>query len=583
MLLERLREYAEVQLGDSLPPPGYQLQPIRYTILLRRDGTYEGFLDNQSPDAPRGTPRLAPHAKRAMGIVPKLMADTGEYVLGIPRVDPKKPPKPERVADQHRQFRDLVDDCARQTSEPSVEAISRFLEDRPPIDLEESAGFDASSTITFRVEGVYPVDLDPVRRYWAQRRAPDKPAGDVGEIATCIVCGERRPVLERHPLKIKGIPGGQILKDLISANSNAYESYGQPASTVAPTCATCAEAYGNALNALLASRSTSVWAGGLAYAFWTEPKARSAFAPIAPMTQPDVNSGEVRALLQSFWSYQRGEPIIDDTRFYAAAFGASGARAVVKDWIDTTVGSAKASLGRYFALQEIVEWNGAQGDFLPLNWIAGSTVRRKETPPAIVIQSLVRLALAGTPLPMDLLYLAVRRSRAEQDVTRARAALIKMVLQAGASSTELQENTMAKLDVQRDDPPYVCGRLLATVDRIQRQALGSTNSTVIDKFYGSASSAPASVFGTLLDGVQPHLNKLRKERPGAYVNLDRQLQDVLDLLADFPTTLNLKQQGLFALGFYHQRAFDRATADANRAARSTSGEEQDPATATPDE
>lgn len=125
---------------------------------------------------------------------------------------------------------------------------------------------------------------------------------------------------------------------------------------------------------------------------------------------------------------------------------------------------------------------------------------------------------------------------------------------------------MARLDPTRDDPAYVCGRLLATIDRVQRSALGNPNATVIDKFYGSASSAPASVFGNLLDGAQAHLNRLRKERRGAYVNLDRQLQDVMDLIDDFPSTLNLKDQGLFALGFYHQRAADRAAVAVRRAA-----------------
>jgi CRISPR-associated protein Csd1 len=126
---------------------------------------------------------------------------------------------------------------------------------------------------------------------------------------------------------------------------------------------------------------------------------------------------------------------------------------------------------------------------------------------------------------------------------------------------------MNELDPANTRPAYICGRLLATLDRIQRIALGSTNATIVDKFYGTASSAPASVFGTLLHGAQNHLGKMRRDRPGAYRALEEQLEQVLAPIPAFPMTLTLEEQGLFALGFYHQRAADRAQAAANKAKR----------------
>jgi len=204
---------------------------------------------------------------------------------------------------------------------------------------------------------------------------------------------------------------------------------------------------------------------------------------------------------------------------------------------------------------------------MPMFWLSGATVRRKETPADIVTQSLARLALHGTPLPNDLLYLAVRRNRAEQDVTQARAALIRMVLDRDATMEELKEGKMSGLDPNRNDAAYVCGRLLAIIDRIQWSALGDVNSSVIDKFFGSASSNPASVFPILLRGAQFHLNKLARDKPGTRVNLERALEETTSLIDDFPATLSLKHQGEFSLGFYHQRAHDRAGATARRALR----------------
>ena len=119
--------------------------------------------------------------------------------------------------------------------------------------------------------------------------------------------------------------------------------------------------------------------------------------------------------------------------------------------------------------------------------------------------------------------------------------------------------TMADLDTGNQNPAYLYGRLLAVLDAIQRRALGNPNTTLVDKYYGTASSAPASVFGTLLHGAQPHLAKLRKNpsSQGAQVALQRRLEEIMEPLSEFKTTLSLQEQGLFALGFYHQRAADR--------------------------
>ncbi|MCS7303469.1 MAG: type I-C CRISPR-associated protein Cas8c/Csd1, partial [Candidatus Kapabacteria bacterium] len=84
----------------------------------------------------------------------------------------------------------------------------------------------------------------------------------------------------------------------------------------------------------------------------------------------------------------------------------------------------------------------------------------------------------------------------------------------------------------------------------QSRAMGNPNQTLTDRYYGSASSAPASVFGTLLRMAQVHLSKLRKENQARY--LEQELHDAMP--DQFPATLTLKQQALFALGYYHQRA-----------------------------
>ena len=105
-------------------------------------------------------------------------------------------------------------------------------------------------------------------------------------------------------------------------------------------------------------------------------------------------------------------------------------------------------------------------------------------------------------------------------------------------------------------------------DEIQYAALGDVGAGVVDKFYGTFSAAPALLMARLFSNSQNHLRKLKNEKPGAFVNLDRKLTELVSLFpAQSPKgQLPLREQGLFALGFYHQRAFrnqeraDRKTA-----------------------
>ena len=120
---------------------------------------------------------------------------------------------------------------------------------------------------------------------------------------------------------------------------------------------------------------------------------------------------------------------------------------------------------------------------------------------------------------------------------------------------------MEELDPNRQEPAYLCGRLFAELEQVQKLAI-NPKATIVDRYFGTASSAPATVFGTLLRGAQAHLGKLRKTREGAFYGLQERIEEILKGLPAFPKTLALKEQALFSLGYYHQRAADRAAAKA---------------------
>ena len=169
-----------------------------------------------------------------------------------------------------------VRECAVATCEPTVVAVAHFLglPNITDLILQKKRDFDPSSNVAFKVNDIYPFDQEKVQDYWAKKAAA---ASDSEETMQCLVCGEKRPPVERLPIVIKGIPGGQSMGlTLISANAAAFESYGLTASLIAPTCEICGERFGNALNELLRKKNTHIILPPLAYIFWVRRSKASA-------------------------------------------------------------------------------------------------------------------------------------------------------------------------------------------------------------------------------------------------------------------------------------------------------------------
>ncbi len=553
MFLEKLSEFAGQM---ALPPPMYQSTPIRYTIILDAHGKFKRIDEDTNEKNKRGSLFIAPHCKRANAIKPKLLVDNAEYTLGLAR----ETSHPERVQAQHEAYVAQICECAKETMESSVEAVARFLE---LLDIDsitkEKPDLDPADNITFRIDGIYPFEQDAVKNYWAKKAAA---TSDSGQTMQCLVCGEMRPPVERLPIVIKGIPGGQSTGlTLISANAAAFESYGLIASLIAPTCEVCGERFGNALNELLRKDNTHMVIPPLAYISWVKDPSAQVNIPAFLRAEPE----QIKNLYRAVRRGKASSTNIDATAFYAATLSASGARVVLRDWIETSVQAAQQHLARFFWLQRIQD-NEGNLRYFPLYILINATTNQnsKEKPVALVGEALMHVALHGGQLPSWLMYKAIQRIRASRKVQSEQAALIKMVLlsQQDILITDYEGNyTMTTVNEEDKQTAYLCGRLLAQLDYIQHRALGKVNATIVDRFYGTASTSPAVVFPRLLKGAMPHLASIRSERNSPSKSYsaslsypDKELAKLLENLTSFPSILTLEEQGRFALGFYHQRA-----------------------------
>ncbi|MGI4788044.1 MAG: type I-C CRISPR-associated protein Cas8c/Csd1 [Janthinobacterium lividum] len=575
MILQQLYKNAEAILGANFAPDMYGLKPVRWEVCLSKNGAFEGFVSlGGDKEEKRGKLRFVPLPPPRSGqvIKPCILADTPAYVLGLALEEKEK-----RAAQKHSAFEALVQRCAMETCEPAVIAVATFLAMR---DSEASAcmvtpkEMSAADLVTFRVGAVRPVELTSVQSFWANENSLDS-AGPI-TTAQCMVTGVVGPIERILQQKINGIPNGNpVGTALLSADKPAFESYGWQQARMSPISRNAAELSTKALNQLIKGDRSHITMVGLVYVFWTDKGGDDLMA--LALDKPEDT--QVRDALKAVWTGQKSRVLQTDA-FYGLALSASGGRAVVRDWLATTVAQAYGNLSRWFDVQKMVLPDGTDGTPLGVYRLAGSVYRdaRKEMEPAAP-QSLVRAALHREPVPRSLLSKAVMRCRigtktlqgTTTHVTHAQAAIIKACLVTDpASQFNEKEHSqrMSQLDTTQANPAYLCGRLLAELDYIQYAALGKLNATLVDRYFGAASTAPATVFGMLLvNANKAHLPKLRKSKPGVYQALQKRLEEIVAPtpqmplgLKSFPTTLTLQDQGLFALGFYHQRAADRKAA-----------------------
>ncbi len=106
---------------------------------------------------------------------------------------------------------------------------------------------------------------------------------------------------------------------------------------------------------------------------------------------------------------------------------------------------------------------------------------------------------------------------------------------------------------------YTLGRLMAVLERLQTEALGDPNASVVDRFFSGASASPKSVFTRLLKNARHHARKGKDDaQRGAMVFMLERLVDELSDRFDpknngFPAHLDIEQQGLFVLGYHQMR------------------------------
>lgn len=561
MILQSLKEYYDRKAADSesgIAPYGWERKEIPYLIVIDRMGNLVSVEDTQEKVGKKLRARqftVPQSVKRTVGIAPYFLWDNVEYVTGVSC-------KGKDVSENHAAFMERIRPFA---DIPAIGAVVRFLESEGSLSRLESfdAWTEAQKTCAFVAfkfvgeDGTIFNDSDV--KSVVDREISVKTEG--GEEVVDLVSGERDVVALLHPA-LKGVPGANTTgSNIVSFNFAAATSFGKKQGENSPIGVRSAFEYTTALNTLLAKDSkqkmmigdaTVVFWAGRDDAFETE---LAGFFSEPPKDEPDRLVQNVAAL---FKSPRTGSAAFadDSTTFYVLGLAPNAARLSVRFWHIGTVAEMANRFRSYFEDLSIVH-GPKDKDHLSLWRLLVSTAvqGKSENIAPNLAGNVMRSILEGLPFPETLLQAVLMRIKAEHEVSYPRAKLIKGCLNRKWRFTnpKNERNLTVSLDVQNVNIGYRLGRLFAVLEKIQEAANPGLNTTIRDRFYSSASSMPTSVFGNLMRLSNHHLSKLRKEKPGYAVNLEKLMQEVVSGVSSFPAHLSLDDQGQFAIGYYHQR------------------------------
>ena len=559
MILQALYDYYH-RCGD-LPRKGMELKEIGFLIVIDKDGHFLRFEDRRIDKKQAQKFLVKKHVGRTSALVANHLYDNSGYVFGYSEKGDVTAQyntfkeKVKSIYEQHPDNKDLIA-VNKFYQQEQRDILAQMQKDSLWPEIEKSLS-KKYSFFSFLIQG----DTKIV--------AEKEDLLDIGSDKTskgeqvCLVSGKKGNIVEVTTATM--IPGSQAVAKLVSFQTGSgYDSYGKSKGGNAPISEEAEFAYTTALNHLLRSDSRNKFmVGTRTFVFWaskndeagqkTEDSFFALFGFNDNIDDPNRNIEQVRKVFKSIYS---GElRTTSDDVFYILGLAPNSARIAVTYWAEIPIRKFAETICKHFDDMEIVDTRNEKRPYMSLRSMISTVTLGGKVSDATpnLADAVVKSIFEGLPYPQTLFASCIRRVRAESGdkdknaINITRAAIIKAYL----NRTSRNQKIKIMLDKDNNNQGYLCGRLFAVLDKIQEEA--NNQHTIRERYMNSASSNPATVFATILNLSNHHIENLKTE--GRKIYFERLKQEILSKIdADgFKAQLDLQDQGRFFIGYYHQR------------------------------
>lgn len=582
MLIKALCDYYDLKTGQSRSelPDGYSLQQVSYQVLLRENGeiaaindyceTKETTLKNGKVKVERNPRNVAlPKREGKSATHSELIEHRPLYLFGLNYSNGALDPEGEKnkARKSHEAFVKRNLEFFADLDSPICTAYRNFIKNWVPEEQTENEhlkglGKDYSNSyFTFALydDLTKSPQNDPQFIAKFQKTLSEQNAAAAGGYsAVCPVLGERLPTARIHD-KIK-FPGGNTTGCvLVGMKETAYESFGKKQSYNSNISEAVMKKYTAAFNDLLTDSKHRIFFNSMVVVFFALKKNDDAEAAFfAALLGGDDNEAFAAAMN----SLKRGQSVdysklnIDENvDFYIAGFTPNSSRICQKFIAHNSFGKIMENVSRH-QRDMALSGNDRQISFGGIAKELISPKSTKDEIPPPLMTGIIRAAIEGVNYPEAMLQTSVMRVKTDRNEEKnryikfnhTRVGIIKACLNRKARRSNKEEEITMALNKENSNPAYLCGRLFAVLEKLQQDAAGGTlNTTIVDSYFSSACSKPSTVFPKLVELSNHHIKKVGGS---FYKNLIGEIIDPLD--GEFPTTLDLDNQGRFIVGYYQQ-------------------------------
>lgn len=556
---ELVQLYQQLVRQGKIGAPGWVNEKVSYGIMLDENGTIVQLISKKK-DNGKGDKMLVPqHPGRTSGMLAFFLWDNEKYLLGLDAEG-----KPEKARERFEASKKRHLDLLEKLDTKAALAVKNFFLTWEPEKALENEQIKPDledllkgANLVFYYQARPVLEDVKIREMWEQHinRKEEK------EARICLVTGKKEPIARLHPL-IKGVRGAQSSgASLVSFNADAFCSYEMESGSNAQTSEAAASAYGAALNYLLADTQRVFTAGDVTVTGWVEEGEGVYQDLLMALLNQDktIQDADIQEALKKLL---RGESIaweekaIDpDHTFYILGLSPNAARLSVRFFLKNRFGAWLENIQAHEKRLEIVLPERVVRPYLPF-WMILEEMKApggKDTIPPLTA-ALLQSILRNARYPDELLYCTIRRIRADHHLNWKRAAILKAYLSKNSVNQKNREGCSVGLNTETNNQAYLLGRLFSMLESIQEASAGGTlNTTIKDQYLNSMCSTPALVMAQLLKLKESHTKKLRRDKPGLAVKLEKQLTEIVSRLEiNIPTQLSLEEQAVFMLGYYHQ-------------------------------
>lgn len=583
MLIKALCDYYDMlSAAEKVLPEGYSKVKIHYEAALTEEGEIDHIINIQKETEVTVGKKIKkklvpqdlkmPQRTEKPGIDANIAEHRPLYLFGLNLEKEGLTPtdRTGKAQKSHAAFVETNLKFIEEMDTPLVNAYRKFLLNWKPEEQTENQELlrlqkdYAKSGYVFCLTGRpghYLQDEPVFAKKWNMYYEKQKAEAKDAYFAQCAVSGEERPLARIHS-KIKGVYGGLATGSvLIGYNNPSENSYGNEQSYNSGISEEMMKKYTEALNYLLASQKHKHMLEDMTMVFWamdTEDKCEDLFSQLLFGESDTLNAEQTEEMLKKMMEDAREgkitakrlenlstvDPSVD---FYMLGLKPNSSRLSVKFIIRKKYADVLWNIARFQQEIQVVQEQKPVPLWMIEKELISPKSKNDKVNPALMA-GLLNAVVYGGKYPVALFENTLRRIRIDRNINRIRCGIVKAYL----NRNDKKEEITVGLNEENKSPAYLCGRLFAVLEQLQKDAAGTElNRTIKDAYFASASVKPALIFPKLIRLSQNHLKKIKNANYRYKYN--ERIQKIIELLdGKFPEMLRRTEQGEFFVGYYQQ-------------------------------